>query len=105
MPAAGERAIETLIALALEDEDHAFVEAWCVRIGETALDPALRGTSALAAGHLARRFRTVSAEAARMVRALAADPEVRAHYPGVIDGLTDVEQCAPAAEKTTVSDP
>jgi len=60
-------ASEVLMRLALFDDDQAFVENWCTTIGFHAQDPALRGSAALAAGHLARRFGTLSSETREMV--------------------------------------
>jgi hypothetical protein len=78
-----------LIGLALFDDDQPFVEGWCTTVGLRARDPALRGSAALAAGHLARRFGTLSAETREMVYAVAADPAVdgRKH-----DAVDDVEK-------------
>src|SRR5262249_54006190 len=80
-----------LIGLALFDDDPAFVERWCTRLGRDAADPALRGTAALAAGHLARRVGALRPDTQAMVRAVAADPAVdgRKH-----DALEDVEHFA-----------
>ncbi len=78
-----------LIGLALFDEDQPFVEGWCTTLGLRAQDPALRGSAALAAGHLARRFGTLSAATREMVYTVAADSAVdgRKH-----DAVDDVEQ-------------
>src|SRR5947208_3037334 len=81
-----------LVGLALNDEDRAFVERWCVRIGHSAPDLALRGVAALCVGHLARRFGEVSGEAADLVRTLAADEAVRKANPHVLDAVDDLEQ-------------
>ena len=78
-----------LIGLALFDDDHAFTEAWCRRIGTESSDPDLRGAAALSAGHLARPFGTLEPATQRMVRTIAEDPSVdgRKH-----DALEDMEQ-------------
>lgn len=52
----------------------------------------LRGLASLCVGsHLARRFRTVSPEAASLVRELAVDDELRAVNPQVLDALEDLD--------------
>ena len=66
-----------LIALALHDEDRAFVEGWCVRLGWAAPDAGMRAVAALGISHLACRFRRVSPEAAELVRKLAVDDVLR----------------------------
>ena len=78
-----------LIGLALFDDDQPFVEGWCTTVGLHARDPTLRGSAALAAGHLARRFGKLSAETREMVHGVAADPTVdgRKH-----DAVEDVER-------------
>jgi hypothetical protein len=77
-----------IIGLALFDDDRAFVEEWCTTLGLGAHDPGLRGSAALSAGHLARRFGTLSAATREMVYAVAADEDVdgRKH-----DAVEDVE--------------
>ncbi|NAS25365.1 hypothetical protein GT755_27230 [Herbidospora sp. NEAU-GS84] len=86
-------AADTLVGLALHDEDQAFVESWCIRLGR-GLTPGspLLGLAALCVGHLARRFGQVSDEAALLVVDLAnrskadpADVDARAQ-----DGMDDV---------------
>lgn len=81
-----------LVGLALFDEDRAYVEDWCIRLGNTAPDLALRGLASLCVGHLARRFGTVSDEAAAVVRRLAHDDAVRQANPQVLDGLDDLKR-------------
>jgi hypothetical protein len=78
-----------LLGLALFDNDQPFVEGWVTTVGLRAQDPALRGSAALAAGHLARRFGRLNPETREMVYAVAADPAVdgRKH-----DAVDDVEQ-------------
>jgi hypothetical protein len=52
-----------LIALCLHDDDRAFVEGWCIRLGRAAPDPGMRMVAALGISYLACRFRTVGPEA------------------------------------------
>jgi hypothetical protein len=78
-----------LIGLALYDDDRAFVERWCRRLGRDAADPALRGSAAVAAADLAKRFGTLAPETEAMVRAVAADPAVDGRKR---DALADVER-------------
>jgi hypothetical protein len=80
-----------VIGLALFDDDPSFAEQWCVRLGLHASDPALRGSAAVAAGHLARRFRSLAVETRSMVEAVANDPEVDGRK---YDALNDVRQFA-----------
>jgi len=84
-----DEASAVLIGLALFDDDRAFVEHWCVRLGQEAIDPGLRGSAALAAGHVARRFRTLEPETREMVEAVATDPEVDGRK---YDALDDIRQ-------------
>jgi hypothetical protein len=84
-----DEASAVLIGLALFDDDRAFVEHWCVRLGREARDPRLRGSAALAAGHHARRFQTLEPETWEMVEAVAADPEVDSRK---YDALDDIRQ-------------
>ena len=74
----------TLIALALHDDDPAFVEGWCVCLGRKAPDAGMRAVAALGISHLARRFGTVSPEAAELVRKLAHDKELRTTHSQVV---------------------
>jgi hypothetical protein len=80
-----------LIGLALYDDDEAFVERWCRRLGRDAADPALRGSAALAAAQLAKRFGTLAPETRAMVRSVAADPAVDGRKQ---DALADIERFA-----------
>lgn len=92
-PARAAEAADVMIGLALNGDDPAFVEAWCVKLGRE-LPPGspLLGAAGLCLGHLARRFGHVSDEAALLVMALAdrskadpADVDPRAQ-----DGLDDI---------------
>jgi hypothetical protein len=84
-----------LIALSLHDEDRAFVENWCLCLGRAAPDPGMRAVAALGISHLARRFRTVSPEAADLVRELARDHAVRqAHSQLVQEALRRLQRSA-----------
>ena len=86
-------AADVLVGLALHDDDQAFVEGWCIKLGKRlAPGSALLGLTGLCIGHLARRFGRVSDEAALLVVDLAnrsksdpADVDARAQ-----DGLDDV---------------
>lgn len=75
----------TVIALSLHDDDPAFVEGWCVRLGRKAPDAGMRAVAALGISHLARRFGTVSPEAAELVRELARDKELRTTHPQLVE--------------------
>jgi hypothetical protein len=75
----------TLIALSLHDNDPAFVEGWCVRLGRKAPDPEIRAVAALGISHLARRFGTVSPEAAELVQELARDKALQATHFQVLE--------------------
>jgi hypothetical protein len=75
----------TVIALSLHDDDPAFVEGWCVRLGRRAPDAGMRAVAALGISHLARRFGTVSPEAAELVRELARDKELRTTHPQLVE--------------------
>jgi hypothetical protein len=87
MSDAGYDANAVLIGLALYDDDQDFVERWCVRVGREAIDPWLRGSAALSAGHLARRFRSLQPETREMVQAVAADPQVDGRKYDAVDDL------------------
>jgi hypothetical protein len=85
----------TVIALALHDDDPAFVEEWCQRLGREAPDAAMRAVAALGISYLARRFGTVSPEAAELVRELARDKVLRStHSQLVEDAVRLLEQSA-----------
>lgn len=75
----------TVIALSLHDDDPAFVESWCVRLGRKAPDAEMRAVAALGISHIARRFGTVGPEAAELVRELALDKELRTTYPQLVE--------------------
>lgn len=83
-----------LIALCLHDDDRAFVEGWCIRLGRAAPDPGMRMVAALGISYLACRFRTVDPKAVELVRTLAADGvpgEPRSRVVG--DALRRLERC------------
>jgi hypothetical protein len=83
-----------LIALCLHDDDRAFVEGWCIRLGRAAPDPGMRMVAALGISYLACRFRTVDPEAVSLVRTLAADDvplEPRSRVAG--DALRTLKRC------------
>jgi hypothetical protein len=84
-----DEASAVLLGLALYDDNRPFVEGWCVRLGREARDPSMRGSAALAAGHLARRFQRLEPETRAMVEAVAADPDVDGRK---YDALDDVRQ-------------
>jgi hypothetical protein len=65
-----------LIALCLHDEDRAFVECWCIRLGRAAPDPGMRAVAALGISYLACRFRKVDSEAAELVADARSRPDV-----------------------------
>jgi hypothetical protein len=76
-----------LVGLALDDDDRAFVERWCVRIARrrTCGYEALRHCALV----VARRFGEVSDEAAALVRELAADETMRSINGQVLDAAAD----------------
>jgi hypothetical protein len=83
-----------LIALSLHDEDRAFVEGWCIRLGRAAPDSGMRAVAALGISYLARRFGTVGPEAAELVRTLAADHVLRESRGQIVeDALRRLERC------------
>src|SRR4051794_16968863 len=63
----------SLIALCLHDDDRAFVEGWCIRLGCAAPDPGMRMVAALGISYLACGFRFVGSAAVEVVRTLATD--------------------------------
>jgi hypothetical protein len=75
----------TVIALALHDDDPAFLERWCVRLGREAPDAGMRAVAALGIGHLASRFGTASPEAAELVRELARDKELKTTHSQLVE--------------------
>jgi hypothetical protein len=75
----------TVVALALHDDDPAFVEGWCVRLIRAAPDAGIRAVAALAISHLALRVGTVGPEAAELVRELNRDNDLRATHPQLLD--------------------
>ncbi|MEU1466414.1 hypothetical protein ABZ467_38695 [Streptomyces sp. NPDC005727] len=86
-------AASTLVGTALNDEDQAFVEHWCVEVGTRA--PAgspLLGLAGLCLGHTARRFGHLSEEAVALAESLAARAEVDpSDVDGrALDGLDDI---------------
>jgi hypothetical protein len=82
------------MALCLHDEDRAFVEGWYIRLGRAAPDPGMRAVAALGISYLVRRFRSVGAEAAELVRTLAADDVLRESRSHIVeDALRRLERC------------
>jgi hypothetical protein len=75
----------TVIALALHDDDPAFVEGWCLRLGREAPDAGMRAVAALGISYLARRFGMVSPEAAELVRELARDKVLRTTHSQLVE--------------------
>jgi hypothetical protein len=85
-----------LIALCLHDDDRAFVEGWCIRLGRAAPDPGMRMVAALGISYLACRFRTIGPEAAELVRTLATDQTLGESPSRVVgDALRRLERCTP----------
>ncbi len=83
-----------LIALCLHDDDQAFVEDWCIRLGRAAPDPDMRVVAAIGISYLACRFRTVRPEAAEHVRTLTADKVLGEHRSRVVsDARRLLERC------------
>jgi hypothetical protein len=83
-----------LIALCLHDDDRAFVEGWCIRLGRAAPDPGMRMVAAIGISHLACRFRTVGPEAAEVVRTLATDQVLGENRLRLVeDALRRLERC------------
>ncbi len=83
----GSNASVVIIGLALFDEDLRFVEGWCTTLGLHARDPWLRGSAALSAGHLARRFGALAPETKEMVYAVAADENVDGRKHDAVDDM------------------
>jgi hypothetical protein len=83
-----------LIALCLHDDDRAFVEGWCIRLGRAAPDPGMRMVAAIGISYLACRFRTVGPEAAEVVRTLATDQVLGENRLRLVeDALRRLERC------------
>lgn len=86
-------AAETLVGMALNDDDRDFIEHWCVHVGTRAVPGSpLLGLAALCLGHTARRFGHLTDQAVDVAHSLAAraqadpsDVDSRA-----LDGLDDV---------------
>ncbi|MGW2092872.1 hypothetical protein [Promicromonospora sukumoe] len=88
-------AASALVGSALIDDNHEFVEHWCVQVGTRAVPGSpLLGLAGLCLGHTARRFGQLSAEAVALVHALAARAEADpADVDGrALDGLDDVKE-------------
>jgi hypothetical protein len=83
-----------LIALCLHDDDRAFAEGWCIRVGRAAPDPGMRMVAALGISYLTSRFRRIGPEAAELVRTLAADQTLGESRSRVVgDALRRLERC------------
>ncbi|ONF67415.1 hypothetical protein AVR91_0221920 [Amycolatopsis keratiniphila subsp. keratiniphila] len=84
---------DTLVGTALNDDDHAFVEHWCVEVG-TRAEPGspLLGLAGLCLGHTARRFGRLGDEAVKLAESLASRAEADpADVDGrAMDGFDDV---------------
>jgi hypothetical protein len=86
-------AASVLVGTALNDDDQAFVERWCVEVGTRAASGSpLLGLAGLCLGHTARRFRRLSEKALALAETLAAraaagpsDVDTRA-----LNGLDDI---------------
>ncbi|MFC0028177.1 hypothetical protein ACFFMM_01400 [Micromonospora chaiyaphumensis] len=86
-------AASVLVGIALNDDDQAFVEYWCVEVGTRAVAGSpLLGLAGLCLGHTARRFGHLSDEALALAESLAmraaadsSDVDGRA-----LDGLDDI---------------
>lgn len=82
-----------LVGIALNGEDRAFVEHWCIEVGTRAVPGSpLLGLAGLCLGHVARRFGYLSDRALALAESLAAravadlsDVDGRA-----LDGLDDI---------------
>ncbi|MEV0952337.1 hypothetical protein [Promicromonospora sp. NPDC050249] len=86
-------AAETLVGTALNDDDQAFVEHWCVQVGTRAVSGSpLLGLAGLCLGHTARRFGHLGDGAVALAHSLAARAEADpADVDGrALDGLDDV---------------
>ena len=86
-------AASVLVGTALNDDDQAFIEHWCIEIGTRAVPGSpLLGLAALCLGHTARRFGHLSDEALTLVKSLAARAEAdRLDVDGrAVDGYDDV---------------
>lgn len=86
-------AASVLVGSALNDDDRAFVERWCVEVGTRAVTGSpLLGLAGLCLGHVARRFGSLNDEALALVESLAARAEANPlDVDGrAIDGYDDV---------------
>lgn len=86
-------AADALVGSALDDDDFAFIQRCCVRVGTSA--PAgneLLGLAGLCLGHTARRFKQLSAEAEALVEHLAdrAERDPKDVDTRALDGRDDV---------------
>lgn len=82
-----------VVGTALNDEDQAFVEHWCVEVGTRAAPGSeLLGLAGLCLGHTARRFGRLSDEAFAPAASLAARAEANPADvdPRALDGFDDV---------------
>ncbi len=86
---------EALVAVALHDEDAAWVEEQCRRLAAHD-DAGIRGTAGLCLGHVARRFGVVAEESWRLVEDLCDDPAVDGRP---CDALDDLRQFATRRER------
>jgi hypothetical protein len=86
-------AATVLVGNALNDDDQAFVEHWCVEVGTRAAQGSpLLGLAGLCLGHAARRFGSLSDEALTLAESLAARAEADlSDVDGrAVDGYDDV---------------
>ena|SRR5213595_791428 len=86
-------AASVLVGIALNDDDQAFVEQWCVEVGTRAVAGSpLLGPAGLCLGHTARRFRCLGDEALALAESLAARAEADPSDVDsrALDGLDDI---------------
>ncbi|MEU7022574.1 hypothetical protein ABZ990_18205 [Streptomyces sp. NPDC046203] len=86
-------AANTLVGIALSDNDREFVEHWCMEVGTRAVPSSpLLGLAGLCLGHTARRFGRLGDGALALAKSLAARAETDpADVDGrALDGYDDV---------------
>ncbi|MEU6617475.1 hypothetical protein [Streptomyces parvus] len=86
-------AANTLVGIALSDDDREFVEHWCTEVGTRAVPGSpLLGLAGLCLGHTARRFGRLGDDALALAKSLAVRAETDpADVDGrALDGYDDV---------------
>jgi hypothetical protein len=75
-----------LVGAALHDEDAAWVESWCLRLGGSH-SADVRGLAATCLGHVARRFGAIRPESLELLRNLRDDPAVGGRADDALDDV------------------